>query len=75
MHDVGLNVDQLVVEQRLDQRVGVPAQLRVGRLGDHDGAQRPDGVLSGQRLGEASCVLLHAVQGPLHPVDALQRLC
>ena len=74
VHDVGLDVDDLVVEDGLDERVGVLAQFRIGSFGDHDGAQGPDGVGAGQRLGQTSRVLLDAVERPLDADDALQRL-
>ena len=75
VHDVGLDVNELVVEHCFDQRIGVLAQLGVGSLGQHDGAQRPDGGGTRQGFGETAIVLRYAVERALDPVDALQRLC
>jgi hypothetical protein len=72
--DVGVNVDELVVEHGLDERVRVAHQLRVGLAREHYGAQGPDGGVARKCLGQAAVVLGHAVQGALDLVDALERL-
>ena len=37
VYDVGFDVEELVVEEGLDEGIGVLAQLRLWRLGKHDG--------------------------------------
>jgi hypothetical protein len=37
-------VKELVVEQSLNERVGVLSQFRIRGLGQHQGSQGPDGV-------------------------------
>lgn len=41
--DVCFDVQDLIVEQCLDEWVGIFAKFRVWRLGEHDRAQSPDG--------------------------------
>ncbi len=68
--NVGLNVDELVAEHVLGV---VGGHVGLGELGQHDGSERPDGILVGEGLGEASLVLGHRVERALNTVDALER--
>lgn len=70
--DVCFDIQDLVVEQRLHERVGVFAEFGVWRLGEHDGTQGPDGRRAGKDFGQASKVLRDAIQRPLHSIDPLQ---
>lgn len=35
VNDVGLNMDELIVEEGFHQRIAILAQFRLGRLGEH----------------------------------------
>lgn len=74
VHNVGLEVDELVVEDGLNQRVGVFPELRLGGLGQHQRSQGPDGIWRRQGLGQTSLVLRYTVEWALDPVDALECL-
>lgn len=71
---ISFDVNDLVVEDGLNKRVGVPAQFGIGGLGDHYRAQGPDGIGTGECFCEAARVLLNAVEGTFDTVCALQRL-
>ena len=75
VHDVGFDVYQLVVEERFDQRVFVFPQFRVGRFGQHDRTERPDGCGRREGLGQTSVMLRHTVQWSFDSIDPLERGC
>lgn len=72
MNDVCFDIQDLIIEQSLDERVGIFAKFRIRCLGEHERTQRPDGGWRGEGLGQASKVLRHAVQWPLDSVYPLQ---
>lgn len=70
VNNVSLQVDELVVGDGLNQRVGILLELVFRSLGEHERGQDPDGVRRGEGLGQAFCVLGYAVERPLDFVDA-----
>lgn len=72
--DIGLDVDQLKVEDAFYQRVVVLAQFRFWCSREHERAEGPDGSSAAESLCQTSKVLRHTVERSLDPVDALERL-
>ena len=70
MDHIRFDMDDLVVEQGLDQRVGVLAEVDLGCFGQHNGAEGPYGRGRGQCLCQTARVLLDAIQGALDTVDS-----
>ena len=75
MNDVSLQVYQLVVENSLDQRVGIFPKLGFRSLWEHKRGQCPDGIWRRQCLGQTSLMLRYTVERSLDPVDTLECLC
>lgn len=74
MDHICLDMYELVVEERLDQGIRVLLHFGLGRLGQHQRCQGPDGVFVRQELGQTSLVLHDAVERTLDTVDSLQCL-
>lgn len=75
VYNVSLNVQELVIEDGLDKRIRVFAQIGIGGLGNHEGRQRPYCVWSRKSLGQASEVLSCAIERSSHTIHPLERLC
>lgn len=75
MYDVSFDVYNLVVEERLYQRVLVFAQLGFWGFRKHQGAQCPDCRRRRQSLGQTSKVLRHTVERSLDSVDPFESGC
>ena len=72
--DVCLDVDELIVEQCLDERIRVLLQVGIRCLLKHDRRQGPYRICRRQCLGQTSMVLCYAVERTLDPVYPFQSL-